>query len=196
MAPQLAVHPKQPRNTPAEIPIVSIAPFHRAYEAKARDLLVQCLSELAAPSLRHQLGPYLARALNGDYRDIAEFYRPGRGSGFWLALSKGGDLLGTFALLPAGEDDVELRRMFVDARCRRQGVARTMLAHAESLCKGWGFRRLFLSTSTLSQAAVALYRSAGYRESEYTGAGPGVPLPPGVQALTFETTFGSPAAGA
>lgn len=170
---------------------VLLRPFDRAYEAAARDLLVRCLREIAPPA-RAELEAYIARALDGDYRDIAAHYRPGRGRGFWLALSRDGGLMGTFALQPSGEDAAELRRMYVDAGFRRRGVARAMLARAEALCAGWGFRRLFLTTSTLNRAAIELYRSAGYRQGDYVaGSAQGEPLPPGVRVFAFEKAFGA-----
>lgn len=173
---------------------LDIRPFDRAYEARVQGLLIGCLRELAPPSAQAQLEAYIARALDDDYRDIAQHYRPGRGRGFWLTLSRDGALMGTFALRPSEDDVVELRRMYVDAAFRRRGVARTMLARAEALCAGWGVRRLFLTTSTLNRAAIELYRAAGYRQSDYeAGCAERESLPPGVRVFTFEKSFGASA---
>ena len=82
--------------------------------------------------------------------------------------------------------------MYVDVGFRRRGVAQAMLARAEALCAGWGFRKMFLTTSSLNRAAIALYRSAGYRQCDHVNANPnGEPLPPGVQVFDFEKTFGA-----
>jgi hypothetical protein len=72
--------------------------------------------------------------------------------------------------------------MYVDT------VARTMLARAETLSAGWGFRRLFLSTSTVNRAAVELYRSAGSSRSDTSHAG--------VRVFTSEEAFGAGCASA
>ncbi len=179
--------PERAGGAPADMPHLLIRPFDRTYEAEVRDLLARCLREIAPPSARVEVEAYIARALAGDYRDIATHYRPERGRGFWLALSQDGDLMGTFALRPSGEDAAELRRMYVSAGFRRRGVARAMLARAEALCAGWGFRRLFLTTSSLNQAAIELYRAAGFDQRDYVAEGlQGEPLPPGVRVFSFE----------
>src|SRR3712207_6490073 len=167
MASELKFRPERHRGAAADIPAVLIRPFDRAYEAEVRDLLARCLREIAPPSAQVEVEAYIARALGGDYRGIATHYRPGRGRGFWMAMSQDGDLMGTFALRPSGEDVAELRRMYVDAGFRRRGVARAMLARAEALCAGWGFRRLFLTTSSLNRAAIGLYRAAGFDRSDH-----------------------------
>lgn len=180
-----AFHPDTLAEAPAAA--IRIRPFDRTHAAAARDLFIRCFEELAPPAMRPHLGAYLARNLEGDYRDIAHAYPPGRGSGFWLALSPDGALLGTFALKPQGEAGAELRRMYVDPAARRRGVARAMLAEAEALCAAWGVRRLFLTTSSLNQAAIALYRRAGYRQADYRPEGtPPEPLPPGLRVFSFE----------
>jgi GNAT superfamily N-acetyltransferase len=178
--------PERHRGAPAGMPLVLIRPFDRMYEAEVRDLLARCLREIASPSARVEAEAYIATALAGDYRDIAAHYRPGRGRGFWLALSRDGDLMGTFALLPSGEDVAELRRMYVGAGFRRRGVARAMLARAEVLCADWSFRKLFLTTSSLNKAAIELYRTAGFGQSEYVPTSVQGKPPPGVRIFAFE----------
>jgi GNAT superfamily N-acetyltransferase len=192
MASELEFYPEQRREAPTREALGLIRPFDRTYEAEARNLFIRCLREIAPPSMQSQLEAFIARAVDGDYRDIAQHYRPGRGRGFWLALSRDGDLMGTFALQPFGQDLVELRRMYVAAEFRRCGVARTMLTMAEVLCTGWGFRRLFLTTSSLNRAAIELYRSAGYHQSDYiAGSSQGEPLPSGMQVFSFEKVCGA-----
>ena len=53
--------------------------------------------------------------------------------------------------------------MYVAPQARRRGVAREMLARAESIAQAAGCERIVLSTSELQAAALALYRAAGYR---------------------------------
>jgi GNAT superfamily N-acetyltransferase len=192
MASELRLHPEQHREASIGKALGLIRPLDRTYEAEARNLFIRCLREIAPPSMQSQLEAYITRAVDGDYRNIAQHYRPGRGRGFWLALSRDGDLMGTFALQPLGEDVVELRRMYVAPEFRRCGVARTMLARAEALCTGWGVRKLFLTTSSLNRAAIELYRSAGYHQDDYVaGSSQGEPLPPGMQVFSFEKVCGA-----
>jgi len=187
MASELKSHPERHRGATADVPLGLIRPFDRTHEAEVRDLLARCLREIAPPSAQVAVEAYIAGALAGDYRDIATHYRPGRGRGLWLALSGDGDLMGTFALQPSGEDVAELRRMYVDAGFRRRGVARAMLARAEALCGDWGFRTLFLTTSSLNRAAVELYRAAGFDQRDFVPEGVQTEsLPPGVRVFAFE----------
>jgi putative acetyltransferase len=102
---------------------------------------------------------------NGRWRRridrVGDYYREHDG-GFWVA-TEGDPLVGTFGLERAAVDAMELRRMYVDATYRRAGIARQMLRHAEAECRRRGMSRLVLSTASIQEAAVALYRGAGYR---------------------------------
>ena len=72
-------------------------------------------------------------------------------------------MLVTFGLERASDDAMELRRMYVDPSARRRGIARQMLQFAEDECRSRNFSRLDLSTAEIQQAALALYKNAGYR---------------------------------
>ncbi len=176
---------KQQQEAAADMLAVLIRPFDHIREAEVRDLFARCIREIAPPSAQAAVDTYIAEALTGDYRDIATHYRPGRGRGFWLALSQDDDLMGTFALRPVSEDVAELRRMYVGAAFRRRGVARAMLARAEALCAAWRFPRLFLTTSSMNRSAIELYRTAGFDQGDYMPAGIQEP-PPGVRIFVFE----------
>jgi ribosomal protein S18 acetylase RimI-like enzyme len=52
--------------------------------------------------------------------------------------------------------------MYVDFPFRRVGLARAMLARAETEAQRRGFGRIILSTSALQRPALALYQSQGY----------------------------------
>jgi putative acetyltransferase len=140
--------------------------FRPADQPAAMALFRQVLHDLAPPGMEASAEKYIAEAIAEDYGDLGAFYAPGRGSGFWVALSETGQLVGTFGLKPAAADAVELRRMFVVPGMRRRGVARTMLAHAEAMCGGWGIARIVLRSSQLHRAALALYRDTGFAEVE------------------------------
>ncbi len=178
--------PKRHRGGATDEPLFRIWPFDLSYEARVQSLIVKCLRELVPPFAQVELEAYIAGALAGDLRDIATHYQPRRGRGFWLALAGDGELAGTFALLPHGEDRVELRRMYVSVAFRRRGVARAMLARAEALCVDWGFRSLFLTTSSLNSAAIELYRKTGFRQRDHVPENIQGEPPPGVRVFAFD----------
>lgn len=69
----------------------------------------------------------------------------------------------------------EVKRMYVVPELRGRGVARLLLGQVETVARGRGHQALRLETGRLSPAALALYRSSGYREiepyGEYVGNG-------------------------
>jgi ribosomal protein S18 acetylase RimI-like enzyme len=69
------------------------------------------------------------------------------------------------------EDGVaEIKRMFVVPGARRRGHARRVLVELETAAAELGYRRLRLDTAQSMTAAIALYRSAGYRDiPDYNG---------------------------
>lgn len=68
------------------------------------------------------------------------------------------------ALRALDEDAVELKRMYVVPRARRQGLARALLAGLEEEARARGFTVARLETGVHQLEAINLYVSAGYRE--------------------------------
>ncbi|WP_085580903.1 GNAT family N-acetyltransferase [Thalassospira mesophila] len=58
--------------------------------------------------------------------------------------------------------DAEIKRLFVNPRARRQGIARSIMTHIEIDAIRRGYQALYLETGVKSDAAIALYRSLGY----------------------------------
>jgi GNAT superfamily N-acetyltransferase len=137
-----------------------IRPFAAADAPAVRALFIAVNRALAPPHLRDAFEDYIVRSLAAEIDRIADYYGGPR-SGFWVAEADG-TLAGMFGLEPAGDDALELRRMYVDPGLRRRGVARRMLAAAEAEAARRGATRLELSTSELQSEALALYRGAGY----------------------------------
>ncbi len=142
-------------------PNISIRPYEDEDHAAVRDLFIRVNRELAPAALRDRFEAYIELALREEIDRIGEYYDAARG-GFWVAV-KGGTLVGNYGLEPSGADSFELRRMYVDPAHRRRGVGALLLAHAEATCRSVGAAKLVLSTSELQAAAIALYKSAGYR---------------------------------
>jgi GNAT superfamily N-acetyltransferase len=57
----------------------------------------------------------------------------------------------------------EIKRMYVAASARGQGLARRMLAALEAEARAAGFARMVLNTGYRQVDAIALYESSGYR---------------------------------
>jgi GNAT superfamily N-acetyltransferase len=55
-----------------------------------------------------------------------------------------------------------VRDLFVDARMRRRGVARTLLAEVAQQARAGGAHRLSLQTDTSNRRAIELYGESGY----------------------------------
>lgn len=125
-------------------------------------LFVQVNRALATPPMRAAFDDYIALAVREEIGRINEYYAGAR-HGFWVAEDAAGALIGMFGLEPPAEDAVELRRMYVAPEMRRRGIARAMLMEAERTAAEWGAARLVLSTAEIQEAALALYRGAGFR---------------------------------
>jgi GNAT superfamily N-acetyltransferase len=137
--------------------------------AAVRELFIRINRELARPDLRDAFESYMAVSLRDEIDRLAEYYAERQGTFF--VVYDGNRLAGVFGVERLGAPSAELRRMYVDAAYRRQGLAIMMLEYAEQACRGAGTRVLTLSTSELQQAALALYRASGYQLlREETGA--------------------------
>ena len=140
---------------------VTIRPFAEHDAAQVRELFITVNRLLSPPHLRDAFEAYIERALREEIDRIAVYYSE-RDGGFWVAIA-GNKLVGTFGLERASDDAMELRRMYVEPSARRRGIARQMLQFAEDECRRRNVSRLELSTAEIQQAALALYRNAGYR---------------------------------
>src|SRR5215813_6254876 len=140
---------------------VTIRPFVERDASQVRELFITVNRLLSPPDLRDAFEAYIGRALTEEIDRIPAYYGE-RDGGFWVAV-KGDKVFGTFGLERASGDAMELRRMYVDPSARRQGIARLMLQLAEDECRRRKVSRLELSTAEIQQAALALYKNAGYR---------------------------------
>jgi GNAT superfamily N-acetyltransferase len=81
----------------------------------------------------------------------------------WLVLYEGDAAVACGGLRPLGPGVAEIKRMFVSARARGRGHARTLLAELERLAADDGRDRVRLYTTEVLREARALYRDCGYR---------------------------------
>lgn len=97
-----------------------------------------------------------------------------------LVLDDDGRAIAHGALRPFGEQ-LEVKRIVVDAAARGRGVARVVMAEMERLALARGIHSLILQTGDRQLAAIALYESIGYTPTPVYGAYVGVPF-----AVCFE----------
>jgi GNAT superfamily N-acetyltransferase len=140
---------------------VTIRVFSEQDTAQVRALFITVNRLLSPPDLHDAFEAYIERALVEEIDRIPAYYGE-RDGGFWVTV-RADKVVGTFGLERASDEAMELRRMYVDPSARRQGIARQMLQFAEDECRHRRVKRLELSTAEIQQAALALYRNAGYR---------------------------------
>ena len=87
----------------------------------------------------------------------------------FLVARAGDDVAGCGALRPLGDGTAEVKRMFVRAKYRGQGIARSVLDALEREARNAGYDTLLLETGTRQPEALAVYRRAGYVEREPFG---------------------------
>lgn len=140
---------------------ITIRPFAADDAPQVRRLFITVNRLLSPPDLSDAFEAYIQRALVEEMDRVAAYYAERQGS-FWVAV-RDRDLVGIFGLEPVSHDAMELRRMYVDPGNRRNGIARQMLQFAEAECLRRGILRLELSTAEIQTAALALYRTEGYK---------------------------------
>jgi ribosomal protein S18 acetylase RimI-like enzyme len=83
------------------------------------------------------------------------------GGAIFLARRQEG-IVGTCALLCAGEERYELAKMAVTAGSQGLGIGRKLLGAAIERYQASGGRELFLESNSRLEPALALYESAGF----------------------------------
>jgi putative acetyltransferase len=136
--------------------------YRDADHCAVRDLFIRVNRELAPPAMREAFERYIERSLTDEIDRLASYYAERHGV-FFVAYD-GDALAGMFGLEGIGSASAELRRMYADVNYRGSGLAQSMLAEAERVCREANTPALTLSTSEVQQAALAFYRKSGYRQ--------------------------------
>ena len=124
----------------------------------------------AAEVIRSVLAEYgLGWEPGGADRDVLEvedFYLATKGE-FWV-IEKQGQLVGTGAYYPVerGEQAVEIRKMYLLAEARGQGMGKYLLHQLEEAIASRGFRQIWIETASVLVEAVQLYESSGYKPAD------------------------------
>ncbi|PGL68921.1 GNAT family N-acetyltransferase [Bacillus sp. AFS055030] len=101
-----------------------------------------------------------------DLFTIEEFYQNGKGN-FWVALY-GEKVVGTISLLDIGNQQVALRKMFVDKEFRgeKYKTASLLLNHAINWAKEKSIKAIYLGTTPQFLAAHRFYEKNGFTSVE------------------------------
>ena len=140
---------------------LTIRPFTSTDQDRVTEIFIDWNRHLATPETSDAFEVYIQRSIDEEIGRIPEYYQAGPMSGFWVAETDGG-VAGMVGIERLEDNEAEVRRMYVDAPYRRQGIGGRLLAHAEDFCVGAGYARIILSTSALQEAAKALYEAKGY----------------------------------
>ena len=92
--------------------------------------------------------------------DVSDFVAPN--GGYFLAVDSAGEPLGSGAWRALGDHDAEMKRVFVVAHARGNGIARAIVTRLETEAATAGRRRLLLECGDQQPEALALYKSMGY----------------------------------
>jgi len=98
-----------------------------------------------------------------DLKNIEAFYQKGNGN-FWVARS-GDNVVGTIALIDIGNQQVALRKMFVDQAFRGKtiGVAQELLNSCVKWCQEKQVKDIFLGTTAAYLAAHRFYEKNAFK---------------------------------
>lgn len=129
--------------------------FRPATNADADDLRTLIFGALAEYGLRPDPG-----GTDRDLDDLEAGY--GARGGCFEALVVDDELAGCYGLYPLRPGVCELRKMYLRAAWRGQGLGRATLDRALERARALGFARVELETASVLVEALALYRRAGF----------------------------------
>jgi putative acetyltransferase len=124
--------------------------------------------QAAADVIKSALAEYgLGWEPDGADRDVlaVEEYYLERGGEFWVIENKG-EIIGTSAYYPyphRGEKAVEIRKMYLIAKARGQGLGKHLLGELERSILAHGYQEIWIETASVLTAAVKLYEANGYQ---------------------------------
>jgi DNA-binding MarR family transcriptional regulator/GNAT superfamily N-acetyltransferase len=145
--------------------------------AEVERLLVASMVQVAVVDPRHPDARYCIQAYFAELAHRFDGgFDPGRSisaadeeltppAGLLLVATLHGDPVGCGGLILHG-DVADVRRMWVAPTTRGLGLGRRLLAELEARAAAHGVRTLRLETNGTLTEAIALYRTAGYREVE------------------------------
>ncbi len=129
--------------------VIEIVPFEDRYAGDFKRLNLEWLNRY------FRVEPLDEEVLSHPHEILRD------GGAIFLARHRGG-IVGTCALLNAGEGRLELAKMSVTAGCQGLGIGRRLLEAALERYHALDGRELFLESNSRLTAALTLYESAGF----------------------------------
>ncbi len=126
--------------------------YEKIYEPLLIDFLEQCLPESGR-----------VLDINGRhsfYKDIENCFKA-----FWCMYAQG-KVIGAVAVKEPDNISCELKSLYLLERYHGMGYGKRMLDIAIAYAKKSGFRKMYLDSLSTSKKAVALYRKAGFVDTE------------------------------
>ena len=178
----LAVRPATPDDDPvSELLYLSAKPYYDAYAGSERRARALVSSLYPRPGHAASFDVCSVAVLDGAVAGVVATFPVAEGEARarrfvnltaprvppwrWPALIRHVRAAGLVSPHPP-EGTLYVDALAVEARFRRRGVARALLAHAEDEAAAAGFRGVSLDTGLRNDAARALYAAAGYEERE------------------------------
>jgi putative acetyltransferase len=93
----------------------------------------------------------------------------GEGRGTFLVAREGDRAVGCGAIRVLDPATAEAKRMYVEPDRRGKGIGSAVLASLESAARQMGVQRLVLETGVYQEAAISLYRGAGFTQLDCWG---------------------------
>lgn len=105
--------------------------------------------------------PFDSASKDADLNDIeGNFIQPG--GVFEVLEDRNRNLIGTVGLYPVDDTTCELRKMYFVPEIRGIGIGRQVLERMIATARQLGFTRMQLETVGVLEAAIHLYKSAGF----------------------------------
>ncbi|NND06848.1 MAG: MarR family transcriptional regulator/GNAT family N-acetyltransferase [Saprospiraceae bacterium] len=131
---------------------IAIKPFAKGDERSFADLNLEWIKSY------FRVEPIDEKMLGNPEKHIRE-----KGGSIFMA-KKQGVIVGTVALLPAGEDEIELGRMAVHPEFRGLGIGSKLLRTAIGFARTNGSRCIILYSNKRLKPALHLYKKYGFEE--------------------------------
>lgn len=131
----------------------------------------ECLITGSDPLLRAVGKQYIASVLEGEmssWHTLHARFGANARARLWVLADAQGQVVGSIGAvdpapsLPGRPAELELVRMYVDARLQRRGLGRALFRVLLSHARGLGAGSLFLTTPSVNTGGLAFYRSLGF----------------------------------
>ncbi|WP_226673444.1 GNAT family N-acetyltransferase [Rossellomorea aquimaris] len=131
-----------------------VKPYSNGYQAQVVDLILQIQQQ--------EYNIPITKKDQPDLFNIENFYQTGKGN-FWVAVYND-KVVGTISLLDIGNNQVALRKMFVDKefRGRKYKTASLLLNNAIEWAKEHSIKAVYLGTTPQFLAAHRFYEKNGF----------------------------------